>query len=87
MQHCCIPSRRSLPVDTLADALYLDSQFGVPLDVPHVGSALENPFVYDAVARDLKAMAERGLIEIVAEREHPVDGGMLIDALRFKRVR
>lgn len=74
-------------MDTLADALYLDSQLGVPLDVPRAGCSLENPFVYDAVARDLKALAARGLIEIVAERGHPVDNGVLIDTLRFKRVR
>ena len=72
---------------TLAQTLYLDSEFGIPLDVPWVGSTLENPFVYDSVARELKAMAERGLIEIVAEHQRQVSSDQLIDNLRFRRLR
>jgi hypothetical protein len=72
---------------SLAHSLYLDSEFGIPLDVPRVGSALENPFVYDSVARELKAMAERGLIEIVAEHQRQVSNDQLIDSLRFRRLR
>lgn len=72
---------------TLAQTLYLDSEFGIPLDVPRVGSTLENPFVYDSVARELKAMAERGLIEIVAEHQRQVSNDQLIDNLRFRRLR
>ncbi len=72
---------------TLAQTLYLDSEFGIPLDVPRVGSTLENPFVYDSVARELKAMAERGLIEIVAEHQRQVSSDQLIDNLRFRRLR
>ena len=34
-------------------------------DLPRAGFTLENPFVYDAVARELKAMADQGLVEIV----------------------
>lgn len=72
---------------SLAQSLYLDSEFGIPLDVPRVGSALENPFVYDSVARELKAMAERGLIEIVAEHQRQFSDDQLIDSLRFRRLR
>src|SRR5688500_12205517 len=52
-------------VRTLAHNVYLDSEFGVPQDLPKAGSTLENPYVYDATARELKSMAERGLVRIV----------------------
>jgi hypothetical protein len=74
------------PLTTLAQALYLDSEFGVEHDLPRAGSTLENPFVYDAVAKDLKDMAEQGLVEIVAERVSRVDPA-LIDRLSFRRLR
>ncbi|MBL8318981.1 MAG: hypothetical protein JNJ42_11285 [Burkholderiaceae bacterium] len=74
-------------MNTLAQTLYLDSAFGVALDVPNAGCSLENPFVYDAVARELKAMADRGLIEIVSEHHKPLGEDTLIDRLQFKRLR
>jgi hypothetical protein len=75
-------------VPTLAYAAYLDSAFDAEIDLPHAGSALENPFVYDDAARELKAMAERGLVAIVAERRAGgADGNPLIRHLRFKRLR
>jgi hypothetical protein len=74
-------------METLAHALYLDSTFDATLDVPKAGCSLENPFVYDSVARDLKAMADRGLIQIVNEHHAPLGGDTLIDRLQFKRLR
>ncbi|HET9641876.1 MAG TPA: hypothetical protein VFP68_00610 [Burkholderiaceae bacterium] len=72
---------------TLARTLYLDSEFGVPQELPKAGSTLENPYVYDATARELKAMAERGLVEIIDERVSFRTPDKLIEQLRFKRVR
>jgi hypothetical protein len=72
---------------SLARTLYLDSEFGAPLDIPRAGCALENAFVYDAVARELKGMAAEGLIEIVAEHQRQVSDEQLIDNLRFRRLR
>jgi hypothetical protein len=72
---------------TLAHATYLDSHFGVECELPHAGSALENPYVYDASARELKAMAERGLVEIVDERRRDHDDEALIQHLSFRRLR
>jgi hypothetical protein len=58
----------------------------VETDLPRAGYALENPFVYDAVAREFKQMAQRGLVEIV--REHRAYGDEPpIDSLRYRRVR
>ena len=72
---------------TLAQSAYLDSEFGVEQELPHAGSALENPFVFDATARELHDMAREGLVEIVDERRCDVSDESLIDRLTFKRVR
>lgn len=72
---------------TLAQAAYLDSHFGIESVLPHAGSALENAYVYDESARELKALAERGLIEIVQERHLETGAESLIRHLSFKRLR
>jgi len=71
---------------TLAQRAYLDSELGVPNELPHAGSALENPFVFDASAHELKEMERRGLVRIVDEHRTPAATGSLIDRLRFMRV-
>ncbi len=71
---------------SLAQSLFLDSELRVEQDLPRAGSTLENPFVYDAVAREFEQMAQRGLVEIVQEHKSN-DGEPLIDSLRFRRVR
>ena len=72
---------------TLAQSAYLDSLFGVEHDLPRAGCALENPYVFDATARDLKEMAERGLVAIVDEHVMANAREPLIDRLRFMRLR
>lgn len=72
---------------TLAQSIYLDSSFDTESELPRAGSSLENPFVYDASARELKDLAQRGLIEVTAEHRHRVGDEELIDSLRFKRLR
>ncbi len=72
---------------TLAQSAYLDSSFGTESELPRAGSSLENPFVYDASARELKALAERGLIEVTAEHRHRIGDDELIDRFRFRRLR
>ena len=72
---------------TLAHSVYLDSEFGVLQDLPRAGSALENWFVFDATAQELKAMAARGLIEILGEHTKVSADESLIDRLSFKRLR
>jgi hypothetical protein len=71
---------------TLAQALYQDSMSGVDYELPSAGSALENPLVFDAAAREFKTMAERGLVEIVYECQADTVWGALINKLRFKRL-
>jgi hypothetical protein len=74
-------------VRTLAHSAYLDSEFGVPQELPKAGSPLENPYVYDASAKELKSMADRGLLRIVAEHSSGSQDEPLIDNLWFIRVR
>jgi len=74
-------------MQSLAVSLFLDSEVSVDQELPHAGSPLENPFVYDSVAREFKEMAKRGVVEIVQERSHDSSAGPLIDSLRFRRVR
>jgi hypothetical protein len=70
---------------TLAQSTLLDSEFGSVNELPHAGSALENPYVYDAAARELKQIAEAGGIEILAEQSRQVSDDLLICHLRFRR--
>ncbi len=70
---------------TLAQSAYLDSIFGIDEELPRAGSALENPYVFDASARELKAMAAEGLLDIVEEHTTRFAGEVLIDRLRFRR--
>ena len=72
---------------TLAQSAYLDSEFGALSELPSVGTPLENPYVYDASARELKAMASQGLVKIVEERRRSDGPGELISRLTFERLR
>jgi hypothetical protein len=72
---------------TLAESTYLDSEFGILCELPSVGTSLENPYVYDASARELKAMALRGLVKIVEERRRHGGPAELISRLTFERLR
>jgi hypothetical protein len=74
-------------VRTLAHSVYLDSEFGVPQELPKAGSALENPYVYDATAKELKSMADRGLLRVVDEHVAGSHDEPLIDKLHFVRLR
>jgi hypothetical protein len=74
-------------MSTYAQTLYVDSAFGVPQDLPKAGLPLENPYVYDATARELKDMAQAGLVNIVNEHIRLVDDEALIDQLTFVRLR
>ena len=73
-------------MSSIARSLFMESEISVEQDLPRAGSTLENPFVYDAVAREFKQMAQRGLVEIV--HEHRSQGSEpLIASLRYRRVR
>jgi len=72
---------------SLAMTTFLDSQFDEVTELPHAGSALEHPLVFDSVAQELKTLASQGRLEIVDEHRQPSqDGTGLIDRLRFRRL-
>jgi hypothetical protein len=71
---------------TIAQALVREAAPGAIQDLPKAGTALEHPWVFDATAHDLKAMAERGEIEILAEDRALIDNQWLIDRLQFVKV-
>ena len=72
---------------TLAQSAYLESEFGALSELPGAGTALENPYVYDASARELKVMASQGLVKIVEERWRDQGPEGLISRLTFERLR
>ena len=72
---------------SLSRSIYLSADVGVPTDVPSAGSSLENPYVYDSVARELKAMADEGLLHVVSEARRQGASEPLIGRIRFERLR
>ena len=71
----------------LVESIYMDSELGVPTDLDAAGTTLENPYVYDSAARDLKAMADRGLVRIMSEQVRRGATGTLISRISFERLR
>jgi hypothetical protein len=51
------------------------------------GTGLENPYVYDSAARELKEMADRCLVRTVRERVRRGGSQNLIERIVFSRVR
>lgn len=72
---------------TLAKSVYLSSECGTLSELPNVGSSLENSYVYDSSANELKAMASEGLLRIVDEHRIGNSPEGLIDRLTFERLR
>ena len=72
---------------SLVHAIYLDSAPGELTELEPAGTGLENPYVYDSAARELKKMAEEGLVTIVREQTRRDAGRDLIDRIAFARVR
>ncbi len=71
---------------TIAQSVYLDSQPGFLCKLEGPGTVLDNPYVYDDAAKELKAMAGTGLIEIMSERSMQYAGDQLIGEITFRRL-
>ena len=71
----------------LVHAIYLESELGVINDLEGAGTSLENAYVYDSAARDLKMMADSGLVKIVREQVQSSTAGPLIRNISFSRLR
>ncbi len=71
----------------VVQSIYLDSQPGALTELDAAGTGLENPYVYDSAAKDLKAMAEQGLVRIASEHVQRTSNGALIASISFERLR
>lgn len=74
-------------MSTLSTTIFLAADVGVPIDVESAGTPLENPYVYDSVARDLKAMERAGMLRVVNEKWHQGNIEGPIDRISFVRLR
>ena len=72
---------------TLVHSIYLASQPGELTELEAAGTGLENPYVYDSAARELKTMAQEGLVTIVGEKTRHSAGRELIHRIAFSRIR
>jgi hypothetical protein len=74
---------------TIADSLFATAPIGQPVELPRAGSWLENDYVYDATAREIKRRAQQGCVEIVQERQVAAGASgdePLITHLAFRRL-
>ena len=71
---------------SIAMSVFLDSELGEITELPHAGSALEHPLVFDIAAREVRALAAEGRAEIVHERMSQFGEESRIDQLRFRRL-
>jgi len=74
-------------VSSLARSIFLEARPGVMTLLRPAGTSLENPYVYDSVARDLKAFAHSGLMRIEVEEECDGSEQTLIARFAFTRLR
>jgi hypothetical protein len=74
-------------VSNIVRSIYLESEIGVPTHLDSAGTSLENPYVYDNAARELKAMASEGLVQIVGEQLRQGAVEQLIGRISFARLR
>jgi len=72
---------------SFAHRVYALAPIGVPTELPGAGTSLENPFAYDAAAREIKALASRGCTEVLSERHgRGADGEPVIMHMVFRRL-
>jgi hypothetical protein len=72
---------------TIAQSIYRDASIGTPIALPKAGTPLENRYVFDSSAHEIKAMAERGVVKIVREERASEHESALITDIVFVRVR
>jgi len=68
---------------TIVQRAHREATVGAIVNLPKSGTPLENRYVFDAAARELKAMAELGRVKIVDERRESQHDGALITDISF----
>lgn len=71
---------------SIAQTFHARAPIGAVVELPAAGTWLENPYVYDAAARDIKALARSGCTEIVDERVAQIRGEPVTVRLAFRRL-
>jgi hypothetical protein len=71
----------------LARSIWFGSPRGVPIPLGASGTGLENPYVYDSVAREFEQLQREGLVSVVSEEIEESSGERLIGKLVFVRLR
>jgi hypothetical protein len=71
----------------IAEQLLRETPYGEVRSLPRAGTPLENPWVYDAVGRDMQQLARKGLIEVVRAREEPIGDAQLLTEFQYRRKR
>lgn len=72
---------------SIARQLFAQAPLGEPVRLPQAGTSLENPYVFDSVAREIKfAASEFGALEVVEERTHGDSADALIVDFVFRRL-
>ena len=74
-------------MDPITLSVLRSSRIGVERRLERAGGTLENPYVYDAVAQDLKSIAGAGWVDVTAEEWVVRSGESLIDHITFVRKR
>lgn len=69
------------------DRLLSETPLHQDVRLPGAGTPLENPWVFDAGAKDVQAMASRGDVDIVHQQTRMVAGQEVITDLTFRRCR
>lgn len=72
---------------TIADTLFATAPIGRRVVLPRAGTWLENDYVYDATAREIKLRAADGRVEIVEERSEELGGHPVIRHFAFRRLK
>ena len=68
---------------TIVQRTYREATVGAIVNLPKSGTQLENRYVFDAAAREVKAMAELGRVKIVDERRESRHDIALITDISF----
>lgn len=72
---------------SIARQLFNQAPIGEPVRLPQAGTSLENPYVFDSVAREIKSTASQfGALEVLEERTLAGATDALITEFVFRRL-
>lgn len=73
-------------MSSIAMSVFLDSEPGELVELPHAGTGLEHPLVFDSAAREIQHLAAEGRAEVVQQTVRQLGTDTLIEELTFKRL-